>query len=264
MLLKTLLIGLVALIGYGEYYLTGRGQVARPIVIGPLTGLVLGHLTTGIEVGAALELAYIGVIEIGASVPQDMVSSGVLGTVFAISTGKGISAALTFGLPLSMLVLLVQNLAYVFIAPLYVAKCDQYAREGKPRKLSLMAFWGGTCVNFVPSAILIMLAYYFGTGFSSAIVGFIPKFVQDGLVVASGLLPAFGFAMLIQQILRKEIVPYLILGFVLAAYLKVPIIGIAIIGMVIIMIMYYNEKKNKASQQQVLGGSDDEDDTDSF
>ncbi|MEE6729846.1 PTS sugar transporter subunit IIC, partial [Pediococcus pentosaceus] len=111
MIVKTLLVGLVALFGYGEYFLTGRGQVARPIVIGPLTGLILGDLTTGIEIGAALELAYIGVVEIGASVPQDMVSSGVLGTVFAITTGKGISAALTFGLPLSMLVLLVQNLA---------------------------------------------------------------------------------------------------------------------------------------------------------
>ncbi|MDE3281465.1 PTS sugar transporter subunit IIC [Lacticaseibacillus parahuelsenbergensis] len=260
MLLKTFLIGLVAFLGYGEYFLTGRGQVARPIVIGPLTGFVLGDLTTGIEIGAALELAYIGVVEIGASVPQDMVSSGVLGTVFAISTGKGISAALTFGLPLSMLVLLVQNLAYVFVAPLYVAKCDQYAREGNSHKLSMMSFWGGTVVNFVPSTLLIMAAYYFGTGFSSTIVHAIPQFVQDGLVVASGLLPAFGFAMLIQQILRKEIVPYLVLGFVLSAYLKMPIIGVAIIGMVIVMIMYYNEKKNRPA---MIGGSNN-DDTDSF
>lgn len=260
MILKTLLIGLVALFGYGEYFLTGRGQVARPIVIGPLTGLVLGDLTTGIEIGAALELAYIGVVEIGASVPQDMVSSGVLGTVFAITTGKGISAALTFGLPLSMLVLLVQNLTYVFVAPLYVAKCDQYAKAGQSRKLSMMSFWGGTIVNFVPSTILIMLAFYFGTDFSSTIVNAIPQFVQDGLVVASGLLPAFGFAMLIQQILRKEILPYLVLGFVLSAYLKMPIIGVAITGMVIIMVMYYNEKKNKLATTE--GVSDD--DTDSF
>ena len=261
MILRTILIGIVAFLGYGEYFLTGRGQVARPIVMGPLTGLVLGDLTTGIEIGAALELAYIGVIEIGASVPQDMVSSAILGTVFAISTGKGISAALTFGLPLSMLVLLVQNLAYVFVAPLYVAKCDQYAKEGKTRKLSLMAFWGGTVVNFVPSTLLIMAAYYFGTGFSSAIVKTIPQFVQDGLVVASGLLPAFGFAMLIQQIIRKEIVPYLVLGFALSAYLKMPIIGVAIMGLVIVMIMYYNEQKNKPL---MIGGVGNEDDTDSF
>ena len=49
MFLKTILIGIVALFGYGEYFLTGRGMVARPIVMGPLTGLVLGDLSTGIK-----------------------------------------------------------------------------------------------------------------------------------------------------------------------------------------------------------------------
>lgn len=256
LLLKTLLIGIVALIGYSEYFLTGRGQVARPIVIGPLTGFVLGDLTTGIQVGAAMELAYIGVVEVGASVPQDMVSAGVLGTVFAIATGKGISAALTFGLPLSMLVLLVQNLAYVFVAPLYVAKCDQYAKAGDPHKLSMMSFWGGTIVNFVPSVILIMLAYYFGSGFSTTVVNAIPSFVQNGLVVASGLLPAFGFAMLIQQIVRKEIIPYFVLGFALAAYLKVPIIGVAIFGAVIVMLLYINEKKQNVEIKEGVNDDD--------
>lgn len=262
MFIKTLLIGLVALIGYGEYYLTGRGQVARPIVMGPLTGLALGNLTQGIIIGAALEMAYIGVIEIGASVPQDMVSAGILGTVFAITTGKGISAALTFGLPLSMLVLLVQNLTYVFISPLYVAKCDVYAKQSDSHKLSIMAFWGGTIVNFVPSVLLIMVAYYFGTGFATNIVHAIPKFVQDGLVVASGILPAFGFAMLIQQIFRKKIIPYLILGFALTSYLKMSVIGVAIIGIVVIMIIYFNDTDKKANL--VRTGDTDYDDTDSF
>jgi fructoselysine and glucoselysine-specific PTS system IIC component len=252
-----LLIGLVALIGYSEYFLTGRGQVARPIVMGPLTGLVLGNLTMGIMIGAALELAYIGVVEVGASVPQDMVSSGVLGTVFAITTGKGISAALTFGLPISMLILLVQNLTYVFVCPLYVAKCDEYAKNAETRKLSLMSFWGGTIVNFVPSVILVMVSYYLGNDFSKVVVNAIPQYVQDGLVVASGLLPAFGFAMLLQQIVRKNIVPYFLLGFLLTAYLKVPIIGVALFGIVIVMIMYFYEQKHLVP---VTSGGDDDDD----
>lgn len=268
MFVKTLLIGLVALIGYGDYYLTGRSQVARPIVMGPLTGLVLGNLSQGIIIGAALEMAYIGVIEIGASIPQDMVSAGILGTAFAISTGKGISAALTFGIPLSMLILLVENLAFVFICPLYVAKCDDYAKKADPHKLSLMAFWGGTIVNFVPEVILIMIAYGFGTGFAKNIINVIPQFVQDGLTVASGILPAFGFAMLIQQIMRREIVPYLILGFALTAYLKMSVIGVAVIGIVIIMVIYFNDQKQKKNPLTTGGANDDStdsfDDTDSF
>lgn len=262
MLVKTLLIGLVALVGYSEYFLTGASMIFRPIALAPLVGIVLGNIPEAIKVGAAMELAYIGVVEVGISTPQDMVSASVLGTTFALSTGKGISAALTFGLPLSMLVLIVQNVMYIFVAPLYVNKMDEYAKKAEDRKLSLMAFWGGTAVNFLPSVLFIMLAYYFGTGFSKQIISVIPQFVQDGLVVASGLLPAFGFALLIQQMLRKDIVPYMILGFALTAYLKIPIIGIAIFGLVIVMILYYNEKKLK--QQMDLIGKGVTDDDESF
>lgn len=259
MVIRTLLIGLVALIGYSEYFMTGRGQVARPIVIGPLTGLVMGDLTMGITIGAALELAYIGVVEVGASVPQDMVSSGVLGTVFAITTGKGISAALTFGLPLSMLILIVQNFTYIFICPWYVAKCDDYAQKGDADRLSRMSFWGGTIINFVPSVILIMIAYYFGSGFSKEIVNTIPIFIQDGLVIASGILPAFGFAMLLQAIMRKEIIPYFVIGFLLTAYLKVPIIGVSLFGGAVVALLYFKEQKMKNTGNLPEGGIDDVD-----
>lgn len=260
MLVKTFLIGIVALVGYSEYFLTGASMIFRPIALAPLVGLVLGDVSEAIKVGAALELAYIGVVEVGISTPQDMVSASVLGTAFALSTGKGISAALTFGLPLSMLVLIVQNVMYIFVAPLYVNKMDEYAKEGKDHQLSLLAFWGGTAVNFIPSVIFIMLAFYFGTGFSKQIINAIPQFVQDGLVVASGLLPAFGFALLIQQMLRRDIVPYMILGFALTAYLKIPIIGIAIFGLVIVMIIYYNEVKMKKQLESIGGGINDDDD----
>lgn len=261
MLVKTLLIGLVALVGYSEYFLTGASMIFRPIALAPLVGIVLGNIPEAIKVGAAMELAYIGVVEVGISTPQDMVSASVLGTTFALSTGKGISAALTFGLPLSMLVLIVQNVMYIFVAPLYVNKMDDYAKKAEDRKLSLMAFWGGTAVNFLPSVLFIMLAYYFGTGFSKQIISVIPQFVQDGLVVASGLLPAFGFALLIQQMLRKDIVPYMILGFALTAYLKIPIIGIAIFGLVIVMILYYNEKKLKQQMDLIGKGATDDDES---
>ncbi|MBI0121276.1 PTS sugar transporter subunit IIC [Lactobacillus sp. M0398] len=261
MLIKTLLIGLVALVGYSEYFLTGASMIFRPIALAPLVGIVLGNIPEAIKVGAAMELAYIGVVEVGISTPQDMVSASVLGTTFALSTGKGISAALTFGLPLSMLVLIVQNVMYIFVAPLYVNKMDEYAKKAEDRKLSLMAFWGGTAVNFLPSVLFIMLAYYFGTGFSKQIISVIPQFVQDGLVVASGLLPAFGFALLIQQMLRKDIVPYMILGFALTAYLKIPIIGIAIFGLVIVMILYYNEKKLKQQMDLIGKGATDDDES---
>ena len=52
----------------------------------------------------------------------------------------------------------------------------------------------------------------------------------------------------------------MILGFALTAYLKIPIIGIAIFGLVIVMVLYYNEKNINQQMELVKKGvvEDDE------
>lgn len=63
MILKTFLIFLVGLLGYSEWLL-GTSYLQRPIILGPLVGLVLGDLQNGIIMGATLELAMIGAVSV--------------------------------------------------------------------------------------------------------------------------------------------------------------------------------------------------------
>lgn len=58
-MLQALLLGCIAFIGKCDLA-TGTNLIQRPIVLGPLVGLVLGDLKLGVEVGAALELAFLG------------------------------------------------------------------------------------------------------------------------------------------------------------------------------------------------------------
>ena len=51
MLVKTLLIALVSFIGFLECGV-GNSMIQRPIVMGPLVGLVLGDVNAGLAVGA--------------------------------------------------------------------------------------------------------------------------------------------------------------------------------------------------------------------
>lgn len=51
MVIKTILIFLIALLGYSEW-LTGTSYLQRPIVLGPLVGLVMGDMVTGTIMGA--------------------------------------------------------------------------------------------------------------------------------------------------------------------------------------------------------------------
>lgn len=56
---QAILLGLVAMIGNAEY-LFGTCLLSRPIVMGTLTGIVLGDIPTGVSLGATLELAFMG------------------------------------------------------------------------------------------------------------------------------------------------------------------------------------------------------------
>ncbi|EHC28083.1 PTS system protein, mannose-specific 2C component, partial [Salmonella enterica subsp. enterica serovar Alachua str. R6-377] len=50
---------------------------------------MLGDMETGIVMGATLELAFIGSFSVGASLPPDVVTGGILGVAFAINSGAG-------------------------------------------------------------------------------------------------------------------------------------------------------------------------------
>ena len=69
-----------------------------------------------------------------------------------------------------------------------------------------------------------------------AIVNAIPAVITDGLSIACGLLPGIGFAMLAQMIMNKKVIPFFFLGFVLSAYFKIPVVGIAILGVIAVFL----------------------------
>jgi len=89
----------------------------------------------------------------------------------------------------------------------------------------------------------------------------IPEFIKHGLSVATGIIPALGFAMLARLLINKKVAPYFFLGFVLMAYLKIPVTGIAILGaitaVVMVNVMQFNSPRPTAAQGVQ---NDDEDD----
>lgn len=82
----------------------------------------------------------------------------------------------------------------------------------------------------------------------SKLVALVPAWLLKGLTVAGGMLPAIGFAMIMSVMLKKEVVPFALLGYFLAAYLGVPVIGIAIVGTVFAL-KHYNDAGNVAVAQ---------------
>ena len=119
MVIKTILIFLIALLGYSEW-LTGTSYLQRPIVLGPLVGLVMGDMVTGTIMGATMELAMVGAISVGAYNPPDTISGTILGVSLAMQAGADASAALTLGIPIATIVLALDTA----LAPMLLPACS--------------------------------------------------------------------------------------------------------------------------------------------
>lgn len=59
---------------------------------------------------------------------------------------------------------------------------------------------------------------------------------MNGLSAAGGLLPAVGFAMLMKMLWDNKLAVFYLLGFILTAYLKLPAVAVAAIGLVICVV----------------------------
>ena len=245
MLLQAILLGLVAMLGNAEY-LFGTSLLSRPLVMGTLTGIVLGDVQTGVTLGATLELAFMGAFSIGASIPPEMIS------------GAGPETALTVGLPVASLVLIAKNVGMVFILPPFVHKADKYAAEGNMAGVARMHLLGGFFgVNLI-IGVIVACGYYAGGPAVQALLNVIPKWISNGLQITMGLLPAIGFGLLLMMIMDKDVACFFFLGFALSVYLKVPVTAIAIFGAIIAIVL--TQLRSNSVQTAIEGGVDEDDD----
>jgi PTS system mannose-specific IIC component len=79
-------------------------MISRPIVAAPLTGWLLGEPLVGLQVGALLELLWLGRLPVGAAIPPDDTQVAVASTLLTVTMGEALTLS---GLPLLLLCTLV-------------------------------------------------------------------------------------------------------------------------------------------------------------
>lgn len=224
MVIKTILIFLIALLGYSEW-LTGTSYLQRPIVLGPLVGLVMGDMVTGTIMGATMELAMVG----------------------AISVGADASAALTLGIPIATIVLALDTALGQPVMLLLVHRIDKNVEDGDTKAITRNMLIAGYAQSWC-GLLIIPLAFFFGADAVASLLNIIPDFVQTGMDVAAAFLPALGFAMLAQMIMNKTVAPFFFAGFFLVAYFGISTTGVAIFAAIIVVAMTVLGDKKKAEQ----------------
>ena len=229
---QVLLIGIL-------YYLSdspwpfGEGfyVLQRPLVAGFLVGLVLGDPVQGTMIGAVINLVFIGVINVGGAVPSDMSLPGYLGTAIVVSAGLDTYAALALSVPLGLLgtALWVGKMT---LNSLFVRMADEAVETGNIRRMKLMAFLPGQLIILAGKLILTAVVLVFCAPALGAWLGGIENPALLSAFAAVGqLLPALGIALNLRTILKKDIWPALAVGFLLAAYRQVSVMGAALVGL---------------------------------
>ena len=221
------------------------------------TGLVVGNLNYGLIVGGTLQMTQLGAGTYGGASVPNITSSGMIATALGAASGADpIVMASSIGIALAALFTQLDILAR-FSNTAFQHVADKYVEQDNTKGIKLMNTlgiipWGLS--RGLPVLILLVA----GQGLVDTLLKIIPVWLMNGFKFAGGLLPVVGFAILMRYLPVMKTPQYFILGFVLAAYLKMPILGISLIGTVAALLVYQNAVA-KAATAGAVGGDDDYD-----
>jgi len=229
----------------------------RPIVVAFFAGIILGNVQLGLQAGAVAELAYLGLLTVGGTVPPDPLIAGIMTTVIAYTTGQSAETALGLSLPFALLAQWVGiffNSAYSgFMGPL-----DRAAEKADVKKFKFIVY-SAIVIKATVVALIVFLSAYAMQAPISNFVSTFPVFLIHGFEIAGGLLPAVGLALLLRIMLKADNAAYLFIGFLMATYLKLGnVLPIAIAGIAVGYIGYMNDKHHAKLSVATEGGSEDD------
>ncbi len=220
---------------------------ARPLISGFVTGLIVGDVKTGLLIGGTLELMALGVYTYGGATIPDFTVGAILGTFF----GKGGNFETGIALAIPAAILLTQvDVLNRFLNFIFVHRADRYAEAGNDKAFDRMMIFESHIIWGLSRAIPVFLAIAFGEGLVNSVSAFFTNYpwINKGIGVVGGILPAVGFAMLLKIMPVKKYWAFLLVGFVLFAYLKMPLVGIAFAG-VAIAVIFQHLKYGKQTEE---------------
>ncbi|KAB7668313.1 PTS N-acetylgalactosamine transporter subunit IIC [Plesiomonas shigelloides] len=203
-------------------------NIHRPLITGPVVGLIMGDMQVGLIAGATLELAWLGLVPNAGAQPPDVTLGTIAAVAFAIMTGQSPSVAMGVGMPIAVLM---QMLVIGFFAmtSFTMGKADTCAEQGDSAGIDRLLI-ATISLRSLLYAVVAFFTVYFGEHAAAWIDANAPKELLTGLGIGAKMVPAIGFAMLLKIMWSKEVAGVFFIGFVMTTYLKLPIMAVAILG----------------------------------
>lgn len=210
----------------------------RCLVMATGIGLILGDLPTGLAMGAIGELAFMGYgVSQGGSVPPNHMGPGVVGAILAITTKTDVDTCLALSIPFAVAFQFVITATYTFATTLTATAMN--ALEQKNFRTFRIAA-NATVWVFAVVGFIIGFAASISADALGAVVALIPAWLNTGLSVAGGMLPAIGFAMILNVMAKKELIPFVLLGYVAFAYLGLSTMAVTVLATCVALIVFFH------------------------
>ncbi|MEY8371615.1 PTS sugar transporter subunit IIC [Aerococcaceae bacterium 50-4] len=240
-ILQNILIILLPMIAF----IDNRGIAVMnhwPVTVGLFAGLIMGDLNTALVIAGTFQLMSLGVAALGGSSVPEYALATVVAVFLNARTGLDVGASVAIGLPVGILAINLDVLSRT-LNSFITAQSKKYLQQRQFKKMQTINFLSILLVGlqaFIPMIILVV----FGSAAVEAIINFIPEWITNGLNIAGGMLPVVGVVMLMRYMPTGRYIWAILVGFVMAAYLELPILAISIIGLAMAIYTF-----NKLSNQ---------------
>lgn len=214
-------------------------QTHRPLIAGTLTGLALGDLKTGVMAGASMEFIALGWMTIGAAVPPDPALAGITVAILEILGRQNAGVAISIAIPLAVAGQFLQIIekGTIDIALMHFAEIG--VEKGKFSRVTTAHLLAA-----IPSALRVsipalIIGYFANASLVQELLNSIPKQITSGLQISSGFLVIVGYAMILNLLSVKELLPFFFIGFIIITFSDVTIFALTLIGMSFAVVYYH-------------------------
>ena len=211
----TVILGVLVAFIAGVASVVDERQFHSPLVAFTLIGFSLCYPTTGIMLGGALELIALGWMNVGAAMAPDSALASTISAVVVIQGHQDITTGIAIAVPLAaagqVLTIFVRTITVFF-----QHQADNFAKTANFRGIELMHISGMALQGLrvaIPTAIVALIS----SDELTRLLNMIPAEVTTGLRIAGGMITVVGFAMVINMMRSKALMPFFFLGFIAAA-----------------------------------------------
>lgn len=243
---------------YGKRFFTKMFN--RPMIMGTLTGLLMGDVATGAIIGAEMEIMYMGVVSVGGVQATESAFATCFAAALVIGGGMSTEAAIAISIPAGLIGNMldtVQKMLFSLVAPWY----DSLIEKDKTKQFTV-AYMAVPAVVYCICPIVLFVGLRLGSDVLIQFMDTMPGWVNTGLSAAGKMLPAVGMGILLNYLWRGNLVIYLLFGFATMAFIKTSNVYIAILGLMLAIIEFYRsyELKKVADRGVAIAQNNEEED----